>query len=68
MDDSKLECDVLDIFEIREESYIALLPLQSETAMLYGFTEDDRGPQLRNIETDEEYEAVSKVFRERQEA
>lgn len=68
MDDSKLECDVIDIFEIRGESYIALLPSDSETAMLFGFTEDEQGPHLRKIETDEEYEAASKGFMERQEA
>ena len=67
-DGKKLECDVLDIFVVDDQSYIAILPSDSETAMLYGFTEDDQGPQLRNIEDDEEYKNASKAFMERQEA
>lgn len=67
MDGKKLECDVLDIFEVEDQSYIAILPSDSETAMLYGFAEDDQGPQLRNIENDEEYQSASKIFMERQE-
>ena len=66
-DGNKLECHVLDIFEVQKESYIALLPSGSETALLYGFIEDDEGPQLRNIEDDEEYKGASKVFMDRQE-
>jgi len=67
MDGGKLECDVVDIFEIGEKSYIALLPVNSETVILYGFTENDQGPQLRNIEDDDEYKNASKAFMERQE-
>lgn len=67
MDGKKLECDVLDIFEVEDQSYIAILPSDSETAMLYGFVEDDQGPQLRNIEDDDEYKNASEAFMERQE-
>ena len=66
-DGKKLECDVLDLFEVHKKSYIALLPSESETALLYGFSEDEEGPQLRNIEEDEEYNEASKAFMKRQE-
>lgn len=67
-DGKNLECDVLDIFEVEDQSYIAILPSGSETAMLYGFVEDDQGPRLRNIEEDDEYKNASETFMERQEA
>lgn len=65
-DGKELECDVLDIFEVGEKSYIALLLKDSETALLYEFFEADQEPRLNNIESDEEYQAASKVFMERQ--
>ncbi len=67
-DGKKLECDVLDIFEVEDQKYIALLPSNSEAALLYGFSEENGEPELRNIESDKEYEAASKAFMERQEA
>ncbi len=65
-DGKELECAVLDIFDIDEKSYIALLPHGSETALLYGFSESHGEPRLNKIEDDEEYQAASRVFTERQ--
>ncbi|SDK73719.1 DUF1292 domain-containing protein [Natronincola ferrireducens] len=64
MDNTQLECDVLNIFEAGGKNYIAVLPKDSESALLYGFEEGNEGPQLSNIETDEEYETASKAFLE----
>jgi len=61
-DDSQLECDVLDIFEIKQNKYIAVLPVGTETALLYGFTENNEDISLSNIETDAEYAIASEVF------
>ncbi|QUH27039.1 DUF1292 domain-containing protein [Serpentinicella alkaliphila] len=61
-DDSKLECDVIDIFEISPQKYIAVLPTNSETALLYRFTENKDEISLSNIESDEEYTMAGDVF------
>ncbi|MCC5910870.1 MAG: DUF1292 domain-containing protein [Clostridiaceae bacterium] len=61
-DNSQLECDVIDIFEANSKNYIAVLPKDSETALLYGFTDGEEGPQLNNIESDEEYAVATKAF------
>lgn len=69
--DEELECVVLTIFEVGEQAYIALLPIQegddSEDGevYLYRFFEDESGePTLDNIEDDDEYEAVADAFDE----
>ena len=69
-DDSEIECEVITIFEVDEQDYIVLLPLeQSEEeegeVFIYRYFEDEDGePSLDNIETEEEFEKVSKVFDE----
>ncbi len=61
-DGSELACDVLAIFELGDKEYIAVLPQETETAYLYGYTENEEGPALHNIEDDDEYERVSNAF------
>ncbi|MGF0039306.1 DUF1292 domain-containing protein [Peptoniphilaceae bacterium SGI.131] len=69
-DDTELECAVLDVFDVDEYSYIALLPLNEEgeedensEVLLYRFTElEDEEIQIDMIETDEEFEKVSKAY------
>lgn len=71
-DGSKVECEILTIFEVKKRDYIALLPLDDEgnpneegTVYLYRYFEDKEGnPSLGNIEDDEEYEAVEERFDE----
>lgn len=71
-DDSTVECRILTIFELEEQNYIVLLPLDENgndndegEVFLYRYFEDDDGnPSLENIEDDEEYEAVSDRFDE----
>jgi len=69
--DEELECIVLTIFEIGEQSYIALLPVPEEDdtedgeVYLYRFFENEDGePTLDNIEDDDEYETVADAFDE----
>ena len=65
-DDSEIECEVLTIFEVEEQDYIALLHDKGEEdgeIFIYRYFEDEDGePGLDNIETQEEFDMVSEVF------
>ena len=66
-DDTELECGVLGVFEvegIEGKEYIALLPLEDETVLLYEYKEDEEGIELLNIESDEDFDKVSAAFDE----
>ena len=75
MDDgSEVTCEILTIFDVGEQDYIALLPYEEDgkpvdgdTVYIYRYHEDENGtPALENIQTDEEYEAVEERFDELQ--
>ncbi|GAB6084965.1 DUF1292 domain-containing protein [Alkaliphilus crotonatoxidans] len=61
-DNQQVECDVLDIFTVMEQEYIALLPTDGEDAFIYRFHEDEEGPHLTMIEEEEEFNRVSEAF------
>lgn len=71
-DNAQVECRILTIFEVDEQDYIALLPLEENgepnedgEVFIYRYSEDEDGnPSLDNIETDDEYEAVADRFDE----
>lgn len=71
-DGSQIECEILTIFDVNEQDYIALLPLpedgsdeESDEVFIYRYFEDEEGnPSLENIEDDDEYEAVADRFDE----
>ena len=70
-DDSEVECSVLGIFPVKENEYIALLPLDENgqspdgEVYLYRFSTTENGdPVLSNIEEDDEYAAVADAFNE----
>ena len=71
-DGSEVECEILTIFDVEEQDYIALLPLDKKgnplpdgTVYLYRYFESENGePSLENILSDEEYEAVEERFDE----
>lgn len=71
-DGSQVECEILTIFTVQEQDYIALLPLDESgeanddgEVFIYRYSEDEEGnPELDNIQDDEEYEAVSDRFDE----
>lgn len=59
----ELVCPIIEIFEVDDKEYIALLHPEEEIAMLYGFTDyEDGSIEILEIESDEEYEAVSEAF------
>lgn len=69
--DETLECLVLTIFEVDEQKYIALLPLDEDgensegEVFLYRYFEPEDGePELDNIEDDDEYERAADKFDE----
>ncbi|MFV0464702.1 MAG: DUF1292 domain-containing protein [Lachnospiraceae bacterium] len=73
LDDGTIEeCEIITIFEVNTQDYIALLPLDenddpNEEGMiyLYRYFEDEEGnPTLENIEDDTEYDLVSEKFDE----
>lgn len=69
-DGTSVECEILTIFPVGDNDYIALLPTTGEAAeegeiYLYRYTETPEGePSLDNIMDDDEYEAVADAFDE----
>ncbi len=76
-DGTRTECEVLTIFEALGRDYIALLPLTGSESddkeidadvWFYRFSENpddpNEEPELSDIETDEEFEAVADAFDE----
>ncbi|MCI8326479.1 MAG: DUF1292 domain-containing protein [Lachnospiraceae bacterium] len=71
-DGTEVECDILTIFDVGDQDYIVLLPLEEDggenkegEVYIYRYFEDEEGnPSLENIESDEEYEIVADRFDE----
>ena len=59
----ELKCSVLGTFDVEDKEYIALLPMGEEEVLIYQFIlDDDDNFELKNIETDEEFEKVEDAF------
>ena len=73
-DEGDQECRILTIFDMGEQDYIVLLPLDEKgndnpegIFYLYRYYEDEEGnPSLDNIPDDEEYEAALDLLDELQ--
>ena len=71
-DGSEVTCEIITIFDLDEQDYIVLIPLDDNgepnedgEVYIYRYFEDETGaPSLENILSDEEYAAVSKRFEE----
>lgn len=69
-DGTEIECAIIGIFPVEEKEYIALIPVddidsEDGEVFLYGVEETEDGElDLISIESDEEYDAVAKVFDE----
>ena len=70
-DGSELECQILTIFEVDEQDYIALVPAEENEdeeeceVIFYRYFEDEEGnPSLENIEDDDEFERITDRFDE----
>lgn len=69
-DDKTLECGVLKIYQANGgKSYIAVQPLEAANdpegpVYIYRFYEDENGPQLENIDDDDEFDGAIDAFDE----
>lgn len=70
-DDSELDCAVMNIFEVEEQSYIALLPLGGEEddeekeVLLYRFNElENDDIEINMIESEDEFDKVAEAYYE----
>ena len=65
-DGSQLECQILTIFDVDNQNYTALVPVDNdEEVIFYRYFEDEEGnPSLENIDSDDEFDAVSDRFDE----
>ena len=64
-DDTDMECGILGVFEVEGlegKEYIALLPLEDETVLLYEYKEVGDEIELNVIEDDDEFDKVSNAF------
>ena len=74
LDEGTVVCSILTILEVDGKDYIALQPMDdegnvaSDEVWFYGYSENpddpNEEPELRNIESDEEYEKVFDKFDE----
>ncbi len=68
-DGSTMDFEIVTIFTVDEQDYIALIPIDEnekiidgEPVYLYRYNEIDGEYYVDNFESDEEYEKVSKFF------
>lgn len=61
-DGEEMACNVLGVFDYKDDEYIALLPEKTETVFIYGFKEIDEEIDLTRIEDEELYKNLSDVF------
>ena len=71
LDDGKeVECDILAIFPVKEQFYVALMPqepiegYEEGEYFLYRYTSDGENVDLSDIESDEEWEMAEDKFEE----
>ena len=68
--DQEVECDILAIFPIKDQFYVALMPqtpiegYEEGEYFLYRYASDGDHVELSDIETDAEWEAVEDKFEE----
>lgn len=63
-DDTELECGIIGVFEVEGKEYIALLPLEDETVLIYAYKENGDEIELDTIDDDTLFEKVSNAFNE----
>ena len=71
LDGEDLDCEILTIFDIDNQDYIVLMPvdengepLDDTLVYIYRYFENDGEYAIDNIQSDEEYERVNKRFNE----
>lgn len=62
-DDTELDCNVLGIFEVEDDEYIALLPEGEEEVLIYKYIELDNDEfDLLPIVDEDEFDVVAEAF------
>lgn len=62
-DKGKLECSVINTFEVNQKNYISLLPRESDEILLFRYNElESDAIELINIDDDNEFNQVLDVF------
>lgn len=71
LDGEDLDCEILTIFDINNQDYIVLMPvdengepLDDTLVYIYRYFENDGEYSIDNIQSDEEYNRVNKRFNE----
>lgn len=66
----EVECDILAIFQVKEQFYVALMPqtpvegYEAGEYFFYRYQSDGENVELSNIESDTEWEAVEDKYEE----
>lgn len=61
--DKEVNCEVISVFNLNKQDYIALLPEDEEEVFLYRFQELETNQiEISNIESEEEYKSVAEEF------
>lgn len=69
-DNTEVECDILAIFPIKEQFYVALMPqtqlegFEEDAYFFFRYESDGTEVEITEIESDEEWEAVEDKFEE----
>lgn len=71
LDGEDLDCEILTIFDIKDQDYIVLMPvdengepLDDTLVYIYRYFENDGNYAIDNIQSDEEYNRVNLRFNE----
>lgn len=71
LDEGKeVECDILAIYQVKEQFYVALMPqtpvdgYEEGEYFIYRYKSDGENVELSDIESDEEWEAAEDKFEE----
>ena len=63
-DGTSMTCDVIGLFEVDDVEYIALAEPESDNILIYIYEEIGDEVSLKNIEDEDEYQAIADEFME----
>ena len=63
-DDTELVCGIIGVIEVDGVEYIALLPEEDDTVLIYQYNEKGDDIELALIEDDDVFDKVSNAFNE----
>lgn len=60
----EVECGIIGTFEVEDKEYMALVAIDEDEVLLFGYTEDEEGFDLLPIEDDAEFDLVAEAYYE----